>query len=364
MTRKELLQIPGLGDVLKALDDSPPSMGALEPPHKSPPNLAAPGEIWRVVETDQQTEDQDYSPINPHCSTVLILKREDDLPGEHIAFRAAPILTDIRYCGVEDAIFPREIFGYEAAVACGCEFTLTSKELDRCEGVLPDEWFDRLADFAAWMEAEEGEATPAFPPFLKTGRPFTHTEDPGYKFHSNLATNLQPLMATVLDWAAAAESSEVPGWFNRLRERAGVLAESASELWEACAFRVTPPKPGLGIPLIGATPFGVGFGAVVGMKAHGLRAGAARPFWHLAVGDTGATLLIEQCHSPAGTFALEIIKDPNNRLEGAEVLDGAGHAVATIVAGKSNVPFALEGDLLLVRLGDGTLPPLNEVAAS
>ena len=199
MTRKELLQIPGLGDVLKSLEDSPPPKGALEPPPKCPPNLAAPGEIWRVVENDQQTEDQGYSRTNPHCSTVIILRRQEEPAGEYAVFRAAPVLADIRYCGVEDAIFPREVFGYEAAVACGCEFTLTSKELERCEGVLPDEWFDRLADFAAWMEAEDDETAPAFPPLLKTGRPFTHPEDPGYIFHANLATNLQPLMATVLD---------------------------------------------------------------------------------------------------------------------------------------------------------------------
>jgi len=199
MTRKELLQIPGLGDLLKSLEDSPPPKGALEPPPKCPPNLAAPGEIWRVVENNQQTEDQDYSRTNPHCSTVIILRRQEEPAGEHAVFRAAPVLADIRYCGIEDAIFPREVFGYEAAVACGCEFTLTSKELERCEGVLPDEWFDRLADFAAWMEAEDDETAPSFPPLLKTGRPFTHPEDPGYIFHANLATNLQPLMATVLE---------------------------------------------------------------------------------------------------------------------------------------------------------------------
>jgi hypothetical protein len=220
MTRKELLQIPGLGDVLKSLEDSPPPKGALEPPPKCPPNLAAPGEIWRVVENDQQTEDQGYSRTNPHCSTVIILRRQEEPAGEHAVFRAAPVLADIRYCGVEDAIFPREVFGYEAAVACGCEFTLTSKELERCEGVLPDEWFDRLADFAAWMEAEDDETAPAFPPLLKTGRPFTHPEDPGYIFHANLATNLQPLMATVLedltesaaisDKAVRLEPSSVP----------------------------------------------------------------------------------------------------------------------------------------------------------
>ncbi len=208
MTRKELLQIPGLGDVLKSLEDSPPPKGALEPPPKCPPNLAAPGEIWRVVENDQQTEDQDYSRTNPHCSTVIILRRQEEPAGEHTVFRVAPVLADIRYCGVEDAIFPREVFGYEAAVACGCEFTLTSKELDRCEGVLPDEWFDRLADFAAWMEAENDETAPAFPPLLKTGRPFTHPEDPGYIFHANLATNLQPLMATVLN--CVLETAEAP----------------------------------------------------------------------------------------------------------------------------------------------------------
>lgn len=208
MTHRELLQIPGLGDLLTKLERNPPPAKALEPPPKCQPSLAAPGEVWRVVETDQQTQGQDYSRTNPHCSTVLILKREEDLDREHAVFRVAPVLADIRYCGVQDAIFPREVFGYEAAVACGCEFMLTSKELVRCEGVLPDKWFDRLADFAAWMEAEDGKTAPPFPPLLKTGRPFTHHDDPGYIFHANLARNLQPLMATVME--ELVEPKELP----------------------------------------------------------------------------------------------------------------------------------------------------------
>ncbi len=209
MTRKDLLQVPGLGPLIKLLDNSLPATRELEPPPKCPPNLAAPGEVWRVVEPDQVIEDQEYSPTNPHCSTVLILAREENLEGEHTVFRVAPVLADLRFCGVQDAIFPREVFGYEAAVACGCEFTLTSKELERSEGVLPDKWFDLLADFAAWMEAEDSETAPKFPPRLKTGRPFTHTLDPGYIFHSNLATNLQPLMATALE--VLTESAIIPG---------------------------------------------------------------------------------------------------------------------------------------------------------
>ncbi len=213
MTRKELLQIPGLGALIQSLNENSAPAGSLilPRPHCTA-RFAEPGDVWRVVDDTQQTEDHDYSPTNPHCSTVVILKREDELAGEHAVYRVAPVLADIRYCGVEDAIFPRGVFGYEAAVACGCEFTLTSKELDCCEGALPEKWFDQLADFAAWMESKDGEVESAFPPLLKTGRPFTHTDDPGYIFHANLAANLQPLMATVLEtvWADEREPAGEP----------------------------------------------------------------------------------------------------------------------------------------------------------
>jgi hypothetical protein len=205
MTRKELLKIPGLGALVESLDKLPSPPCALECPAQGPAHLASPGEVWRVVSAPLEDE-SDCSATNPRCSTVLILKCEDELGDNSkklAIFRVAPVLADIRFCGVEDAIFPREVFGYEAAVALGCEFTLTSRELDHCDGVLPDKWFDQLADFAAWMEAVEGQQVPAFPLLLKTGRPFTHAEDPGYIFHANLAKNLQPLMKTVLDelWA-------------------------------------------------------------------------------------------------------------------------------------------------------------------
>lgn len=200
MTRKELLQIPGLGALIQSLDEFPAPAGSLIPPRpQCTARSSEPGDVWRVIENTQQMEEHDYSPTNPHCSTVVILKREDELAGGYAVYRVAPVFADIRYCGVQDAIFPREVFGYEAAVACGCEFTLTSKELERCEGSLPPHWLDQLADFAAWMESEDGEEESAFPPGLKTGRPFTHPDDPGYIFHANLAANLQPLMATVLE---------------------------------------------------------------------------------------------------------------------------------------------------------------------
>jgi len=251
MTRKELQKIPGLGALIQSLDERPAPAGSLIPPrHHCTARFAEPGDVWRVIEGTQQTEDQDYSSTNPHCSTVLILKREDELAGEHAVYRAAPVLADIGYCGVQDAIFPREVFGYEAAVACGCEFTLTSKELDRCEGSLPGEWFDRLADFAAWMEADEassygeagtpvGAVEPAFPPLLKTGRPFTHAEDPGYIFHANLAENLQPLMATVLEhvWAEEPEPAPLLEW---LRERIGSFQTTILQAFQH--FDVSGPQ--------------------------------------------------------------------------------------------------------------------------
>ena len=155
-----------------------------------------PSQIWRVVEPPTTKKEHQYSPTNPFPHNVVILEKLD-CSGEISMFRVAPVIYDIRYCGVQDAIFPREVFfNNEGAVALGCEFTLTTKELDRFEVIMTEEWFDKLAIFAEWMETE---GKTAFPPGLTTGRPFTHIEDPGIKFHENLATNMQYLMTTVMD---------------------------------------------------------------------------------------------------------------------------------------------------------------------
>lgn len=136
----------------------------MPPQNQTKPAEILSGQIWRVVEPTD-AENYDYNSTNPFPSLIVILGQIEHA-GELTTFRAAPVFYDIRYCGVQDAIFPREVFfGQEAAVALGCEFTLTNKELGQFAGAMSEEWFDKLADFAEWMETE-GKT---FPSGLQTG---------------------------------------------------------------------------------------------------------------------------------------------------------------------------------------------------
>lgn len=123
--------------------------------------------------------------------TLLVVKVDE----ETSLIQALPSFSEIEYSGVEDAIFPSRVFGYEAAVATGCIFTTTEDDLLECEGQLPEEWFEKLEGFAERLN--EGTTSIKLDGIM-TGRPFTHTEDPGFLFHEKLVDRTQPLMAKAM----------------------------------------------------------------------------------------------------------------------------------------------------------------------
>lgn len=265
MTRKDLLQIPGLGQIIESIERTPVPDRVLIPMDGKQSRLASVGEVWKCFENELRRDEVDYDPLNPHSSTVVILAVLGETCGHHVIFRAAPVIQDIRYCGVEDAILPKKVLGYPAAVAFGCSFTLTSKELELCEGELPGPWFGQLSAFLKWMECDNATNREEFPSMLETGRPFTHPDDPGYVYHARLARNLQPFMVTVLEeiWDGAdlgeTETVESPEFYGvSFAEFFETLPLSASSLDSPAAphppgkiFSVIAPRVWLIVKMLG-----------------------------------------------------------------------------------------------------------------
>ena len=323
------------------------------------PAQAAPGEVW-LTKAPGTADGEPEEPL-----TVLLLERFEGDAGEPTLFTGAPIFSDPRMAGPADAVLPREILGFEAGIAFASAASLISETLVACEGALPEVWTSRLAAFYGYVRGVAKNP----PPGVTTGAPYIDENDPAFVFHEDLAEQMQALANRALEWATGATAIEVPGWFEELVKTVRDVTETVSERWKECAFPVPLPMPGLGMGALGGASSSIlgfiGWGAA--MAVRGLVSGAApsagRPLCQLAVGDTGATVLLGQCQIPAGAFGLEVLADPNSRLQGANVLNAEGQVVATIAGGKCATPFSLEGNLLLLRLSDGTLAPLKEVAS-
>ena len=348
------LKQAALGALLKYTQQYAPRANQLRAVAHTPAQ-AAPGEIW-LTQTNEGANGEPEEPL-----TVLLIERFEGEAGEPTIFTSAPIFSNPRMAGPSDAVLPREILGFEAGIALASCSSNFAESLVTCEGALPADWTSRLAAFYQYVRGiAEG-----LPPGVTTGAPYIDENDPAFVFHEELTEQMHALSGQVLEWVTTAESSEVPGWFSTafesLKERAGALAESANEWWEACAFPITLPRAGFGMSSLGAGHSIPGWVGLIGMAAQGLMSGAARHFWRLTVGDTGAIVLLEECRTPTGAFALEVLADPNNRIEGSDVLDAAGHVVATIAGGKSGAPFRLEDNRLLLRLSDGRIVPLSEI---
>jgi hypothetical protein len=312
------------------------------------PAQAVPGEVW-LTQSNEGENGEAEEPL-----TVLLLDRFEGQTGEPTLFTSVPIFSEPGMASPTDAILPREILGFEAGIAFASAGSILSKSLAKCEGALPEEWITRLSAFYDYIRGRK--ETP--PLGTVVGAPYIDENDPAFVFHENLTDQMHVIATPVLEWVAAAEPSAVPGWFSRafdtLKERGVAASKSVSEMWEECRFPIPLPNLGFQMSSIG----GVG---LVGMAASGFMSSVPRPFWRLAVGDTGAVLLLEKCRTPADAFAVEVLTDPNNQIEGSDVLDTAGNIVATIAGGKSGAPFCLEANWMLLRLRDGTVVPLRDI---
>jgi len=312
------------------------------------PAHAAPGEIWLTQSTEGETGEAE-EPL-----TVLLLDRFEGGSGEPTLFTSAPIFCEPGMAGPTDAILPREILGFEAGIAFASAGSILSKSLAKCEGALPEEWITRLSVFFDYVRGRRE----TLPPGTVVGAPYIDENDPAFVFRENLTDQMHVLATPVLEWVAAAEPSAVPGWFSRafvtLKERGVAASKSVGEMWEECRFPIPLPNLRLEMPSLGGA-------ALIGMAAYGFTPGLSRHFWRLAVGDTGAVLLLEKCRTPVDAFAVEVLTDPNNRIEGSEVLDTLGNVVATIAGGKSGASFGLEENSMLLLLRDGTLVPLRDI---
>lgn len=323
-----------------------------------PPSQPARGEVWLTKASETVESDP------PEPMTVLLLERFDGDANEPTLFTAAPIFSNTRMAGPADAVLPREILGFEAGVAFASAGSLLPETLVSCEGTLPEDCTADLVGFFDYVRGVEED-----PPIgVLTGAPYIDENDPAFVFHEELAEQMQALATPVLERLTEVESSEVPGWFSTAFEALkGKTTESANEWWEACAFLIYPPKstglagldagatvvPGLRAFLVGAE--------AVGMAAHGLRRGVKRPFCKLSVGNTEAIVLLQACRTPTGAFGLEVLADPEHRIEGADVLNASGQVVATVADRKSGEPFRLDDNRLLLRLREGEFVPLRRI---
>ena len=324
------------------------------------PAQASPGEVW-LTQTPATANGEPDEPL-----TVLLIERFEGADGEPTIVTGAPIFGSPRMAGPTDAILPRVILGFEGGIAFGCSGSILTQNLAACEGALPEDWTSRLVAFYAYVRG----VTAKPPAGVTTGASYIDKNDPAFSFHEDLAEQMQALAIPALESATAEETDKAPRWFEELVSTIRDVTRTVSDLWEQVAFPIPLPAPGLGLGAVrglGSSILGVvGVGAVIGARwLFSGRAPSDRwPLCQLAVGETGATVLLQQCATPEGTFVLDVLRDPENRLQGSEVLDAAGHVVATISGGKSDRPFApVEGNVLLLRLSDGTFAPLKEVAS-
>jgi hypothetical protein len=191
-----------------------------------------PGQIWQTQQFggDPETIQESYDPF-----WVVLLERFDDY-GE-LMFQAAPLFTETEMASDEDVIWPRHLLGFDCAAAIGTTITILRGSLRNCEGVLPDEWQERLL---AFYRATQGPPTSIADQELSVdqrlaskavsgvpvGLAYLDRADPAYEFHHELVERLDYLQQPVLEWSSqpaeetalqkliAAVRAEVTGWLN------------------------------------------------------------------------------------------------------------------------------------------------------
>jgi hypothetical protein len=226
---------------------------------------------------------------------VLLLDEEGD------GFLAAPVFPETEHAGAEDVVLRRSVLGYKAAVALGGAIFVEAAALRECEGSLRGEDFEPLRAFLLHLEGSGPR-----PAELVTGLPYLDERDVRYLFAKEFLAEFRALKTA----AARAED------FVRLPQLIAALDEPA---------------------LAAATATELPFGTVLVLPQERLR----------------LRISLERDRQHCWAIVLDEAGEPSPRLDGFELVNGAGELLAPIESAQAR--FGVERvDGIGVRRRDGT----------
>lgn len=257
---------------------------------------AAPGQIWETHSRPPFPADLPEDLRTDEPLLVVLLRTNDaDMEG-HPVHLAAPLFEETRYSGPGDVLLPRHLFGHRKAVAVAYGFTLLGDSLTHCRGILPETTTKALQQF---LRALDTGSEP--PPQFATGLPYLDEEDVRYAFHEELVDRVDILQISAVTWAeqcspAVSEEESTTG--------SKLWQQGFSRIDLAALFPVLAPA----------------------LSAADIPAERRLETIALSCEAIGAIIQVSQAEQ-LGDCALEIVDDPDHRLEGAEIQDSQGALV-------------------------------------